>query len=790
MKYLYFLFWRRNKRLFFKNILFSMLIIILVNLFLLANSFITMKNIQHQLDNTETELYVNTAFNLQTVNENSSLDVFSRKINTLNNIFMSWETKSPEKIEHEGGYLLIELLINQSNYNVGIEFGKFKNSLINVSRSDINLITDLDNILLPSSIKLPDEVDLIINLNTLISLNQSMNIKIQLNSLKLIYYTSLLYSAFATIDDYNSYISNLEKNIQNFLLSNNIGSDSIQIESYSIYVNSYKIILDRIITTLTIITILVSSWLLELISLAYLDGCIIKTDSFEKRGANNEQKKIILLILPVIHDIVAYSITVISFLFFRNKTSIPITANILISSIIIMILILYRYQNYIQSTTSITDNTGNKSKRLFNYVLLIFLSIIYFRIIVKSISLLIPSETKLILDFIVSIALFYISGLLFAEIISYIIQNRVKTKSYHIKSLLMKYFIKGNHKYKFTIQYLLVICWSLLIIFSNFSAFNNFIATESNMQYPSDLVLEFDDGVDYNLFEDIVNINGIKDILPLSISQQNYIVGYTLYLTDFKIINNIFPELLNIAEIDELNINNAYVEDKFADKIDIKSDLNFPINYGINDTEQISTYLSTKVIKYFPLIKKSQNEFFVVGSLNHNYENFTRINRLYINIQSVNNSNSNNQNIINSIEEITNQSVKLLLPPNNEIYEKYIVFLVLAIVILFITLQGIFTYDTMNKLSNLKKLLLRGLSVKEIHFFSLISAISQLTVITIYSIILSIIYSIYFLPNSIYMIDRYSKINIDIVIFIIPIFLLVSNQLLVSWYSINNKLKI
>jgi len=561
---------------------------------------------------------------------------------------------------------------------------------------------------------------------------------------------------------YLKFIEELVDKLDIYLLGNNIPLTNSDVESSPSHIEEiifYKSQFDSLVLLVSFVTLVITIWLSEFFSDNFTIEIRRKMDKLFARGLEPKRERIISVYIPLVVDLSAFLFVGIV-LFVVNTI---LSLNFLLTIIIIgVFLILLFYRNYKKYSNKDQMMLDSKSTILFALILVI-VSLAPL-LLSEFLYTLIPPNVLSYIVLFSQVTQYFIVTLLIAELFIRMFATKLFSK-FGIQNLINKLFTKREFAFRQILHTTLLLVWGSTVVIGGFQTFSTNYNLNFGMDYPTDLV------VSTNVY--LSNITSIhyndnfSSVIPISHTQESFFLSYDLYLMNFTVIQEFIPNLKKYYGLSELTDEITYMSKDFAKEFNFVDGDYFPTKMGENGS---SVYIDQeiKVIDYFPFVKKIDDRPFIVSSYNLQYQNISKVSKLYLNFEN----DINKIEVLNYLEKELESFVQEMDSP---IYVDYIVFtgffqayfmLITLIVIWLCIKQLLVTIKTSMKTLHQRGMLIWLIKKKQ---FTNLAPVLLLSVIL--GVLLGILYLFVQLPTAVYPISQYYpvKVNFWISLLLVPI---------------------
>ncbi|MGC9780080.1 MAG: hypothetical protein HZR80_12620 [Candidatus Heimdallarchaeota archaeon] len=647
--------------------------------------------------------------------------------------------------------VISEYELNDSSHQIGIDFTE---NSINQKRSNLtfnqieyfNNNISLENFHVNS--ELPFELSIIFSYSYLQSLN--------LTTFRLLSSESFIgqvidfnIKKISSPESYLRLITNLVDEFEAYLMSINLIEDSSfeegfnQIEVILTYKNSF----DSLVILVSLVTLIISVWLSEFFTDNFLTQVKGKINKLHERGLEFKRRKIISVYIPLMLELACFFVISVILLI----ANVTISLDFLLTALILgFFSIILFYKSYRKFNNSDKFNINSKTIVLFVLILLI-VSLI--PILLKQLTYaIIPDKIFSYFTLFSQTIQYFIITLLITEI--YI--KKISTnlfKKFGIRNLVNKLINKKENIFRQLIHSTLLLVWGTTIVMGGFQTFSVNYNLNFEMEYPTDLVISTDVYL-YNISS--LQNNNFSQILAVSHTQESFFITYDLYLMNFSAIKEIIPYFEKYFDLSNLEEGITYMSKDFAKEFDFVEGDYFPTKIGENGT---SVYVDQeiRIVDYFPFIKKVDDQPFIVTSYNEQYNNISKVSKLYLNLEN----NLSKIEAINYLEEQLETSVQEIKEAHYMDYTIFIlIFQLYFILITIITIRLCLKQLLVAILKPMRILSQRGMSSKFIKKRLFINLSFSLLISVLLGVSLGIFYLMLQLPTAVYTTPQYIPIQI------------------------------
>jgi len=602
---------------------------------------------------------------------------------------------------------------------------------------------------------LPFNLDILINLNSLNILSHSSTNNETFFS-ELGYYADLNARKMSSLQQYSNYLEEIISSFYSFVGYNDLVSlNTITSNSLGFtLIDPFFEVFRAIILMLTIFTLLLSSWLVELFISYYNKQSQDTLNNMKMRGLTNKQCRSLKFVPPAFFDFVAFILSICLSILIMFVFSFDLIIVLISISLGFFYLIIRRNREKTSIISSSQERNNLKTKiYVILLLLLAFASVLGLNVLHN----MIPNWIYSILSNLFILILFYVSLILISELFLFL--QYKKKKSGYVKNLsemISKIIILIRKELKSWFQLTLLLSWifSTLIISTQTFLYNYELYQE--MEYPTDVII---DGCEILLSKvaELEKITEVDQVFCISLSSHTFINQYDLFLMNFTKLEDFFKEYMSLFKINDFQHGITYMSKEMAEKYNFENGESFPTIFGKNITNIVENQ-PIKIVDYFPLIKKESGRNYIVSDFRGEYENYTNVNKFYINFRE---GLSIDQGI-KALETFFNKTLNVESPEflsYNGVLN-YLICSFFAIALFF----GGFEFLALGE--HLKsvyyKLSLRGLNKKSLReeFVKTITTLQLFTIAV--SFVLSLIYSYIFLPKSIFSISLFTKLQITL----------------------------
>jgi hypothetical protein len=771
MSSIFFLFIRRNFRLFSKTLCFTFLILLLPSIFFVGTASFEKASLGLILSETEVDYEIQGS-----LNDNyspSNLTLLNQHFNTWKSAIFYWE-----KHVISDGFIFYSLdFSNNESLLIGIDFFlESKNMKKSTIRDNVTIVfgteLNIEEFLMVNN--LPFNLDLIINISTFLEFQNFSSI---FPDPQIGYYadfSSKFLPSFTALGDVNRKIS---YEFQSYFIQNElISSISVNSPEFSA-VHPFKQPFDSIVLLISFITILSVIWLIESMSNSYIFQIKAQLSNLNQRGLSSKQKNILKVAFPAILDILALLVLFLVFWSISTIFALNLLSAFIISALTFLIF-LYRRLSRLRDTS--LDSDKSRRRFIIGYVLILILISLVSLVVVRVFSLLLPLWFSSLVIPGVTIIQYYIATILFTELLLYLIRKQF-TKVKGLPALVNKAIFAKNSQLRTWFQSFLLLMWSMIIITSSIQSFNANFEIENTLSNISDVKIDI--SLTLNNISQLHALPEVQFVFPISYSEQQYFVPYDLYLMNLTLLYEYHPEVFHIIDPFTIDTRSTYISEDLAAEFNFEDGDLFPTKFGQNVTNII---INQPIIisQYFPLVKPLEGKPFVAASYHHEFENFTTVNQLLVDFRD----NITVAQGIKAIERIIGADYQIeknypVLNYNTVFYIYQYVFLLLSLLIISMNyLQFIKSLKTIFATFNT-----RGMQTKEIRREFIKQSLSLLFYPFIASAILGIIFNFLQMSNMVYQIDLYTSVQINVGLSILLVLLIPVVCLAISFLTLKVK---
>ncbi|MHA1397722.1 MAG: hypothetical protein ACTSSG_03670 [Candidatus Heimdallarchaeaceae archaeon] len=619
MSSFFFVFFRRNIRLYIRMCFISFFILFLPSVFIVGAASFEKLSFQMSLKTSQTDFEIQSFLIHNYSSDNLSL--FSSISNSWSNISSQWKKFT---VNDSLVFFTYDSSWNESLF-VGIDFSSKTN---NTKRSTItsNSITIFNNSIKTTNFStqnyLPFNLDIIINKTTFNNLNLSSFV---FSQLKIGYYVDFSTKCFGSFSELEEITNEISYDFRTFLMEKNLGfPDTIIIKTLErATITSFERPFTSITLLFSFITILSVIWLIVIYAKKFISDVTPQLINLEQRGLKRSQRLSIQVVFPIIADSLAllFLFGLYASLLFYLKLEILFA---FIISIFVFIFIFYeRYKN---SRMHPRVSKENIKARLLRYVLILFLISVIFIVMVRTFPILIPPWLRTYINSGVVIVQYYIVTLLIADLLLFLTKKQF-LRFNKLPTLISKVLFSRKRHLKSWLHSVVLLVWSLTIITANIQTFAVNYKLDNDLNNLTDVKITV--SLPLHSVSDIQVLPEVKFALPISHSEEVYFETYDFYLLDLQLLYDYHPELFDLIPSFKFKSNSTYMSADLAELLDFQEGDLFPTRFGQNQTSLVVNQ-PIIITKFFPLIKQKENRPFVVAAYRKEFENFTEVNQILI----------------------------------------------------------------------------------------------------------------------------------------------------------------